>query len=169
LHWLTLYSVAAVSIVHLHYVADYTHSDNIGLALVPVIVLQQVELCWSLISATIPNLKSFVKSFSIGFGIRLDPYTVQTYGSRGYARNNGYELGSVKGNSTMKSRSGNGSAARSGNRSYNDIEEQDPLPPQVEIQASRKRNTRDKDSNSLGSQEHIIRKDVQWEVHYEQG
>ncbi|KIX01115.1 uncharacterized protein Z518_10181 [Rhinocladiella mackenziei CBS 650.93] len=155
--------VAAVSIVHLKFVSDYTNSSNPGIALVPVLVLQQVQLCWSLISATIPNLKSFVKSFSSGFGIRLDPSTTQLYGSGRYGRSNGggYELGSVQGKGTSKS--------RSANRSYNDIEGQATLPQQM-----RHGNTvttataRDQESiESGGSQDHIIRKDVQWKVHYE--
>jgi hypothetical protein len=35
---------------------------------VPALALAEAELCWSLVSATIPNLKSFMKSFNTGFG-----------------------------------------------------------------------------------------------------
>lgn len=35
------------------------------------LVLQQVALTWSLISATLPNLTGFMKSFSIGMGVAL--------------------------------------------------------------------------------------------------
>ncbi|KIV96677.1 hypothetical protein, variant [Exophiala mesophila] len=152
--------VAALSLIHLHYVSEYTKSDNVGLAIVPVLVLQQVQLCWSLISATIPNLKSFVKSFSSGFGIQLDPSATRIYGSSNqYGRNNGYELGSVRGDPRSKS--------RSGNASYNDIEGPTAL-PQDGANHKKHPNGRDEESiHSGGSQDHIIRKDVQWKIHYE--
>ena len=143
--------------MHLKFVSDYTNSSNPGLALVPVLVLQQVQLCWSLISATIPNLKSFVKSFSSGFGIRLDPSLTQAYGSGRYGRSTGYELGSIKPPGSSKS--------RSANRSYNDIEGHTVLPQQM---PNGNKSTRDQESiGSAGSQDHIIRKDVQWQIHYE--
>lgn len=30
--------------------------------------MAEAELCWSMVSATIPNMKTFMKSFSTGFG-----------------------------------------------------------------------------------------------------
>lgn len=152
----------ALSVLHLKYISDYTTSPNPGIALVPALVLQQVELCWSLIAATIPNLKSFVKSFGSGFGIQLDPTVTQAYGSGRYKGDNGYELGSVN-------RSGKSSSkSRSGNRSYNDIEHQDPLPQHQHHLQDDDKIRRDQESiDSAGSQDHIIRKDVQWNVHYE--
>ncbi len=150
-----------LSILHLHYVAEYTKSDNPGVAIVPVIVIQQVELCWSLMSATIPNLKTFVKSFSSGFGIRLDPSLTGPYGSgdRSTRNANRYELGSVRGKSTVKS--------RSGGRSYIDMDETPTALPKFS-NGSKLASTREQDSiDSEGSQDHIIRKDVQWNVHYE--
>ncbi|EXJ89772.1 hypothetical protein A1O3_02839 [Capronia epimyces CBS 606.96] len=149
--------IVALSIVHLKFISDYTKSSNPGLALVTPLVLQQVQLCWSLIAATVPNLKAFVKSFSSGFGIRLDPNTTRIYGSRRYGRSNGYELGSVPGHGTNKS--------KSDTRSYNDLETHSALPRQMDDGKAR---TRDQESiDSAGSQDHIIRKDVQWNIHYE--
>ncbi|KAJ9611637.1 hypothetical protein H2200_004821 [Cladophialophora chaetospira] len=153
--------VVVLSALHLHYVANYTKSENPGIALVPVIVIQQVELCWSLMSATIPNLKSFVKSFSSGFGIQLDPSLTQAYGSGGRStRNaNGYVMDSIRGNGTAKS--------RSGGRSYNDPQETPSALPNTSV-GSKLTSTREHDSiDSGGSQDHIIRKDVQWDVRYE--
>lgn len=34
----------------------------------PAIVAVEAELCWSLVSATLPLLKNFIKSFATGFG-----------------------------------------------------------------------------------------------------
>ncbi|KAK5195315.1 hypothetical protein LTR72_007381 [Exophiala xenobiotica] len=150
--------LVALSVLHLKFISEYTTSQNPGVDLVPALVLQQVQLCWSLMSATIPNLKSFVKSFSSGFGIQLDPASTQAYSSSGrYNRSHGYELGSV----------GKESKSRSHNRSYHDIENgQGPLPQ--ELQNGNKTQQRDQESiGSVGSQDHIIRKDVQWNVRYE--
>lgn len=137
--------------------SKYTGAVNPGLALVTPLVLQQVQLCWSIISATVPNLKSFVKSFSSGFGIQLDPESTRSYGSGRYGRSNGYELGSVDGNGTSKS--------RSAQLSYNEIETKPAVPHQRDTVTP---TTRDQESiDSSGSQDHIIRKDVRWDVHYE--
>ncbi|KAK5454240.1 hypothetical protein LTS15_006240 [Exophiala xenobiotica] len=150
--------LVALSVLHLKFISEYTTSQNPGVDLVPALALQQVQLCWSLMSATIPNLKSFVKSFSSGFGIQLDPASTQAYSSSGrYNRSHGYELGSV----------GKESKSRSHNRSYHDIENgQGPLPQ--EMQNGSKTQQKDQESiGSVGSQDHIIRKDVQWNVRYE--
>lgn len=57
------------------------------MALVRVIVTAECELCWSLLSATIPNLQSFMRSFNIGFGQELGSNAMQSslYGSRGHS------------------------------------------------------------------------------------
>ena len=150
-----------LSILHLHYLADYTNSDNPGVAIVPVIVIEQVELCWTLISATIPKLKGFVKSFGSAFGIQLDPALTQTYGSAGAGRTaNRYEMNSIEGNGTAKS--------RSKGRSYNDPGEGPSLLTQ-DAQENKLTDNREHDSidSGHGSQDHIIRKDLTWNVHYE--
>lgn len=155
-----IHSVAALSIIHLHYVSEYTNSSNPGLALIPVLAVQQVQLCWSLISATIPNLKAFVKSFSSGFGIQLDPSQTQAYGSSGrYGRGTGYEMGSVRADGNSKS--------RSGNASYNDIEGPTALPQEGQTHGNQAKRGDQESINSGGSQDHIIRKDVRWKIHYE--
>jgi hypothetical protein len=60
--------VAALAIAHATYSARTSTTLHPGLAFVPALALAEAELCWSLISATIPNLKSFMKSFNTGFG-----------------------------------------------------------------------------------------------------
>lgn len=44
-------------------------SERPGVSFVPALVLAESELCWSLISATIPNLKAFMNIFNTGFGL----------------------------------------------------------------------------------------------------
>lgn len=61
-------SVAALAIAHAVYRARTPTHPRPGLAFVPTLALAEAELCWSLTSATIPNLKSFMKSFNTGFG-----------------------------------------------------------------------------------------------------
>ena len=60
--------MAAAAIVHAVYVAKYEHSQHPSIAMVPAVVAAEAELCWSLVSAAIPNLKNFMKSFATGFG-----------------------------------------------------------------------------------------------------
>jgi hypothetical protein len=145
-------------------VGKYVHSAKPGLDIVPVLVCQQVELCWSLVSATIPALKSFVKSFNSGFGLTLDPdatsrYGSRGYGSRGYGAGGAFELGSVgKGKSMLSSKGSRNATLKDGEDRITDV-----------LHRKEKRNGRDVGSiKSMGSQDHIIRKDVQWEIRYEQ-
>ncbi|RMD44986.1 hypothetical protein DV735_g108, partial [Chaetothyriales sp. CBS 134920] len=88
--------LVAVSILRMYYVRKYTHASNPGLSQEPILIIQQIYLCWSIISATIPNLQAFVRSFGSGFGISIN---MDLYGS-GYASKNSqrnqYELGSVR-------------------------------------------------------------------------
>jgi hypothetical protein len=151
--------VAGLAILRIHFVSNYAHSATPSLHIVPVLVCQQVELCWSLISATIPTLGSFVKSFNSGFGLTIDPDTTSRYGSRGYAARGAFELGSMERGKSMLSSKG------SRNATVKDSEDR----AMDVLHRKEKRNSREDDDSvkSLESLDHIIRKDVQWEVHYE--
>lgn len=141
------------------------HASNPGLAIGSILIVQQVYICWSIISSTIPNLKSFVRSFGSGFGIGVDMETYANgYGSKHSARN-GYELGSVGRGNTLASRK---TASTHDNRSYNDMEHPDELPQARTAVESTPRND-DGSIRSEDSQQHIIRKDVQWKISYEDG
>ena len=145
--------VAAIAILHLHFIANYVHSETPALSIVPVLVCQQVELCWSLISTTIPNLKSFVKSFSCGFGLNIDLDASSRYGSRTHGAA-AYELGSVKKTPVPSLRSGRHIAT---------------IPDHIDgrsvvIQHGRETShaRKARSSTSMGSEDHIIRKDIRW-------
>jgi hypothetical protein len=160
-HVLIYCSLVALSILRLHYVDKYTHADNPGLDQESILVIQQVYLCWSIISATIPNLKAFVRSFGSGFGIGIDMETLSNYyGSKG-SRRNQYELGSVKQNTQASQRS----ESRQGLRSHNDVE--DPIRGLHNRNATTTVRHNNGSIASGSSQDHIIRKDVQWQVQYE--
>ncbi|KAF6530300.1 hypothetical protein HZS61_001612 [Fusarium oxysporum f. sp. conglutinans] len=55
----------AISSVHLAYSQTYPSSLEPQFAVTNTLICQQVMIAWSLISATTPNLKNFLKSFSI--------------------------------------------------------------------------------------------------------
>ncbi|KAK3714682.1 hypothetical protein LTR37_007662 [Vermiconidia calcicola] len=60
--------VAAAAIMHAVWVARHEKSVHPSIAMVPTIIIAEAELCWSLVSATIPNLKNFMRRFNTGFG-----------------------------------------------------------------------------------------------------
>lgn len=174
----------ALAVLRLHYLQRVNDSENPGLAQVPVLVIQQVYLCWTIISATIPNLKSFVRSFGSGFGIGIDmeSYT-NAYGSKHSGRNKSYEMGSVHNEPSPEV---NGSATR--NRNMNsrlDEYDQEEVRPIRSVNSRQgnvvhthplprsahgTRGTGEEEQGSIestGSDARIIRKDVQWQVAYE--
>ncbi|KAJ4986414.1 CFEM domain-containing protein [Stagonosporopsis vannaccii] len=64
--------LVAIAAVHLYYVSKYSNATNMSRSIIPALVLQQCELLWSLISATIPTLKKFMRTFNSGFGMEID-------------------------------------------------------------------------------------------------
>ncbi|KAK6447152.1 hypothetical protein ACSS6W_000114 [Trichoderma asperelloides] len=63
----------ALSVTHLVYFDKYPTSAQPQFAIASSLLFQQVMIVWSLISATVPNMKNFLKSFSIGMGFPLPP------------------------------------------------------------------------------------------------
>jgi hypothetical protein len=64
-----IFSVVALSIMHAVYMGRISSAEHAELACVPTLALAECEHCWSLISATIPNLRAFMKTFNTGFGL----------------------------------------------------------------------------------------------------
>jgi hypothetical protein len=83
-------------------------ADNPGVTRTPAIIYQQVELCVSLMAATIPCLKSFIRSFDTGSGVKATIGSSNEYGSSGRhgsnARNEGesYRMSPVKESKTCE-------------------------------------------------------------------
>ncbi|KAK1252114.1 hypothetical protein MKX08_003301 [Trichoderma sp. CBMAI-0020] len=65
--------LVALSVCHLVYFYRYPTSAQPQFAIASSLLFQQVMIVWSLISATVPNMKNFLKSFSIGMGFPLPP------------------------------------------------------------------------------------------------
>lgn len=76
-------------------------APNPGVRRTSALVFQQCELCWSLIAATIPCLKSFLRSFDTGSGVKAGMGSSKGYGSSGYngsgsrSRGESHELSSM--------------------------------------------------------------------------
>ena len=183
--------LVALAALRLYYVDQYAKSGNAGLAQTPIQVLQQVYMAWTIISATIPNLKAFVRSFGSGFGIGIDMETyTAAYGSKNSARQRSYEMRSVNNQGSqrgaMNSRhatvTGSG-AGGSMNRSRIE-DESDIVAPIRKVRTGEavmhnhttpRSRQGDKVGDfgdevsieSVGSDKRIIRKDIQWHVGYE--
>jgi hypothetical protein len=85
-------------------------SDNPGVVRAYAIIFQQTELCVSLMAATIPCLKSFIRSFDTGSGVKATINTSNDYGSghrsgsRSATPGNSYEMSHMGGSNTATSR-----------------------------------------------------------------
>lgn len=165
----------ALAILRLHYVKNATTAGNPGTAQEPIMVLQQAYLCWSIISATLPNLKAFVRSFGSGFGIGID---METYTNAYGSKQKSYEM------KQMSATQGHGSTGRSITLTERDGTEHaypkssvsaqqrhgQPLPKSSPGQSPEDPTFREVDSiESTGSDAQIIRKDVSWTVRHENG
>ncbi|KAI8718150.1 hypothetical protein NCS52_00893000 [Fusarium sp. LHS14.1] len=166
----------ALSAIHLAYISKYPDATEPQFAVTNSLLFQQTMIAWSLISATVPNLKNFLKSFSIGMGFPL-AFDLSIYGS-----SNVYALQSL-GND--HSRVTTSAAAHDVTSTSVRVHHADGeprgrphnwRPDQVSTQSTATHNygnnTRDNISEEgelsrTGSQEMIINKEVAWQVTYE--
>lgn len=151
--------------------------ENPGAHRTPAIVFQQVELCVSLLAATLPCLKSFIRSFDTGSGVKATIGSSNETGSNG--RNggigqhhcDGYQLSPVKG----RAESGSGSCSRwkvdDGSIRVNPRPFTSARSPQKLMRhassrgAFEPRATMDSDRHSQGSAKGLfIRRETHWEV-----
>lgn len=87
-------SVIIFSGIHLHERVKYTKGAPSPFNIVPTLIWHQALLVWSLISATIPNLKAFLQSLSANWGGADWGYTVKAYGNGTFEMKN---MGSSRG------------------------------------------------------------------------
>ena len=148
-------------------------SSNPGVDRTPVILFQQAELCFSLIAATIPCLKSFIRSFDTSSGTRVN-YTSHGYSSTSYGKS--YKMQSMSGHRSRNDNHENGDGTIKINKRpfTRDNQQHESLGgaassskvTSVAFCSDRPRDA-DADDGNRGSQEWIIRRDVQWEVRSE--
>jgi len=154
----------ALAILNILFIREWTTSLDPGVAISASLVCQQVELAYSLISATIPNLKSFLMSFDtawmmeVGNPLKAIPYSSSTPPEE-------HQLDSVH-NSSYHSR---------GLSDIRPDRERLALRPEslehvaaVRHPASERSGSRDGSFASANSQEHIIRCEHRWNVQYGQ-
>lgn len=100
--------VVVFALMHIARIAHYSKSSDPGLAVIGNLIWQQVELGYSLISATIPTLRSFIRGYEKAMGweasyskSHTDPpmfgtasYPMQSYRSKnGSNRSGNHEIG----------------------------------------------------------------------------
>lgn len=158
--------LVALSALHLAYFWNYPTSNEPQFAITNSLLFQQSMLVWSIISATVPNLKNFLKSFSIGMGFPL-AFDISMYGS-----NHTYPLQSL-GNSRSKATSSAvaGTAGASTSVSAHDPMDNDhrgkPQHWGSDQIANRDNASEEGRSSRAGSQDMIINKEVTWKITYE--
>lgn len=167
----------AFSAIHLAYFGKYPDSAEPQFMVTNSLLLQQAMIVWSIISATVPNLKNFLKSFSIGMGFPI-AFDLSMYGS-----SNMYALQSLENNRSKATSSAAAAGGASTSVSVHDRSEserrgrpQNWRPDRVSNQATAAHNYRNNSRENLseegesyrnGSQEMIISKEVAWQVTYE--
>ncbi|KAH7030602.1 uncharacterized protein B0I36DRAFT_322101 [Microdochium trichocladiopsis] len=179
-----------LAIVRLYLLNANAGSTEPLFAATDVVSVNQVILCWSIISANIPNLKQFLKSFFTGLGYPLNLDGTTSGGMYDNSRGNSYAMRSLK---RSGGRSG-GVSATTTRITMGGADQDDghhgpdrtmSLRPadhehKAHVQLHRKesgarygssRSTgegSDNDGHSrTGSQEMIIRREVEWQVTHE--
>ncbi|ORY15013.1 hypothetical protein BCR34DRAFT_533475 [Clohesyomyces aquaticus] len=178
------FPVVAFAFVHLHFISDYDTGPNMSQTTISALVFLQIELFWALLSATIPTLKAFMKSFNSGFGmeIDLDGYgSVSGHGQSGRDDLRSYRMRPLRPNprySTVTSKisakfrqtNDGGDTASTHSQLATSSIRPDNVRTETSIYhpASKNRGPSSVESDG-GSQEMIIKREVQWTVWHEDG
>ncbi|RKL30781.1 hypothetical protein BFJ72_g11346 [Fusarium proliferatum] len=149
----------AISSVHLAYSQTYPTSLEPQFAVTNTLICQQVMIAWSLISATMPNLKNFLKSFSIGMGFPVAFDFTMSGSSKAYA------LQSLRNNRSTNAASAT-ATAHSANWRPDQVSNQTTAAHRS-IRSNSRDVSEEGSSSRAGSQELIINKEVAWNVTYE--
>lgn len=164
----------ALACLFLKFWARSLSTSNPGIDRSPAIILQQSQLCFSLIAGTIPCLKSFIRSFDTGSGVKAGFGSSSGYGS--YSRtgsnalsNETYELSSVKHSksdtSYTRSRVEDEGDIRVNLRPFPSARPSDSMTTRETSANNGYKRQHEPDRDSQGSrQELVIRKDMGWEV-----
>lgn len=168
----------AFSVAHLSLFDQYLRSTSPLFIISGSLIVQQVMLTYSLISATIPNLKSFMKSFSTGLGVSFgfmdkdldassEAYALQAFTTHSGRRRSGLPEGLTSGriyDGTDDPIGGQRPRLRPGSLQHEVVIHHSP------DGTSDHRSSATDDGRGVsrcGSRDMIIRKEVQWNVHHE--
>lgn len=157
----------ALSAVHLAYIRKYQGSAEPQFAVTNSLLFQQTMIMWSIISATVPNLKNFLKSFSIGMGFPVS-FDLSMYGS-----SNAYALQSLENRSKATSSAAADAATEPtrglayGHSDYEHRFEPHSAEAHHYGNGNNRDNLSEEERSRTGSQDMIINKEVEWKVTYE--
>lgn len=170
----------ALSAVQLSYLVKYPSAPEPQFAIIDTLLLQQAIVSWSLISATVPNLKNFLKSFSIGMGFPLAYDDTMTGSGGAYAMRS--FANSRKGTTSASAAAAGGAGvvttAISARRpSDGEMHGQTQNWPADRVSSqttdthpygrSSRENVDEDASSRTGSQDMIINKEIVWKITYE--
>ncbi|KAL7929240.1 hypothetical protein V8C35DRAFT_315887 [Trichoderma chlorosporum] len=165
----------AFAAIHLAFFNKYPTSAEPQFSVTNSLLFQQTMIVWSLITATVPNMKNFLKSFSIGLGFPL------AYDSSVYGSSNAYPLRSLE-NTTGRSKATSAAGASTSVwvHDHSDSEARgrphswrpDHVPDQTAAQAQHvgrdsRENLSEEERSRSGSRDMIIIKQVAWKVTHE--
>ena len=140
--------VIALAIVHVIYVHRFLGSSRPTVAVASSVILQQVELSYSLISSSLARLNTFLKKFGTGMGLGLAP---EIYG--GGTHKGDHELGYLRKRSQLGTGDTELMRLTTGNGGFvSSISHPKSKTPSLEEQES---------------QRMVIRRDVHFRVSYE--
>lgn len=147
-----------LAIVHVHYVQLYIASTNPTFDQITLSVIMSVQLGWSLISATIPCLKSFVANLGSGYlGATLNA-NLASYGTSGApsggssaAQGGSYVLSKLSGSRPQETTITGGLGP-----------DRHDQPDEASVHSANR-------VSSDGSQELIIRRTVEYNIDYQPG
>lgn len=146
----------------------FTHSSRNNIGIVTPLVLEQCLISYSLMSATIPCLKGFVKRFTTGgIGYTIDAsqnYSMSGSRSRGRGQGGSYALQSLDGKGRGQGDEGVG--AREGDGGGMRLRpDTGGYARKVEVAGGKgERREREGSLNSDSSQHMIIHRQVEWDV-----
>lgn len=150
---LTSLRVVAFSAEHLRRLSQTVGAEDKGLSFIPPAIWIQVWLGWSLISASIPSFRSFMKPFdNISIAKTDDTYSA----SRSEVNGAYLMMGPLKSNHRS-----NMASARSGSQGLNS-----DLGTRTSVHHARRDRGVD-ENQSISSETGIIRKDVQWAISHD--
>lgn len=164
-----------LSLLYLSFFSAYPSADEPAFYIVESLLFQQALLTASLITATVPNLKAFMKSFDMGFGLMAEACVA---GPRAYALRT---IGGSASLGTAGSRGGGGGGAlstsatgrsRASTSAVAAAPRQRPLRPdgvqtETVVSASDTSAYDGPDLTRTGSQDMIITKEVEWRVRHD--
>ena len=169
-------SLTILIAVNIDYIDDWTSptDSRANVRLAKPVLIQQFLLCYSLISATIPNLRAFMLNFTTKMGLSVGQSRVEASGAS--SKKLGYELGALKKRSLMSGRTHERSH---GSQIADEEKLVEPLPKHENLVAGKAQYTASvqgaerapsadgQSANSFHSQDMIIRREVQFDVRYE--